>query len=177
MVGLFFLFVAAWALFGIYRLVRAHERSRRYLEESGQDAPLQLSHLTEPLRSVAMDTRLLRVSLESPLQEIADFVAGNIDRNAEDVDGFDAMLMNLSRLLAEWVMAIDKLPEAPRERLADMGISADPIRNALAREGWAFERKNVVREGEPTMDARLKSILAELLKFEEKLQLPPSPYR
>ncbi len=175
--GFFFLLVAAWALWGIYRMVQAHDRSRRYLEEAGREPPLQLSHLTEPLRSVLMDTRLLRVSLEAPLREIGEFVAGNIDRNAEDVEGFDSMLMDVSRQLADWVLVIDRLPESARDRLSDMGLESESIRNALAREGWAFERKNVLRDGEPTMDVRLRNILAELVKFEQKLQLPPSPYR
>jgi hypothetical protein len=115
--------------------------------------------------------------MEAPLKEVADFVAGRIDRNAEDVEGFDTMLMNTSRQLADWVGSIDRLPEEDRERLADMGLSADPVRNALAREGWAFERKNLLRDGEPSMDARMRNVMVELQRFEEALQLPPRPYR
>jgi hypothetical protein len=87
------------------------------------------------------------------------------------------MLMNVSRQLADWVGIVDRLSEADRERLIDMGASADPIRRALDEEGWSFERRNLEPEGRPRMDVRLRRIADALEKIERSLQLPPSPYR
>ena len=49
--------------FGFYRLMRAQQEARLYLE-SGAEAPLQLSHLSSELARIARETRTLRISLE-----------------------------------------------------------------------------------------------------------------
>ena len=174
--GFFFLFVAAWATYGLYRVLRSGSASRAYLQ-AAHEPPLQIAHLAEPLRSLAMDTRLLRVSLEAPLREMEQYVASGFDRSADDIEAFDNTLRDISRQLTDWVMSLENLPESERHRLADAGVSAAPIRQALEREGWSFERRNLLREGMPAMDARLRGVMQELAKVEAALQVQATPYR
>ncbi len=175
--GFFFLLVAAWAGYGIFRLVRAHAESRRYLEAAKDDGPLQLGHLSVRLRQIAMDTRLLRISLESSVRDLEHFLRTDLNRTAEDFESLDGMLLNVTRELADWVRTIERLPELERARLEDLGVSEAPIRSALDSEGWNFERRTMRRRGMPDMDQRLRNIMAELAKVETTLQLPPMPYR
>ena len=175
--GSFFLFVAVLAGFGLFHMLRSSERSRRYLAEAKEDAPLQLDHLSAPLRRLAQDTRLLRISLDGPIREVGDYRRGELQAASGDIESFDAMLMDLSRQLADWVQTVERLDERDRNVLIDMGLGVDPIRAALDFEGGAFERRNLMRTGAPPMDQRLQSIVAELDRFEAGLQVAPRPYR
>jgi uncharacterized protein YjiS (DUF1127 family) len=177
MMGLFFIFVALWALYGIFSLVRTHERNRKYLEAASREQPLQLDHLSRPLRRLGEDTRLLRISLEGPVRDISSFLDGDINRSADDMEGLDNVLMNISRQLTEWVMTVEGLDESDQTKLADLGLSSEQIRAALTDEGWSFERRNLERPGRPGMDVRLKGIIAELLRLESGLQAGHNPYR
>ncbi len=178
MFGVFFLFVAGWAAYGIYYVLRASKRSQRYLASSKEELPLQLDHLSSSLRQLVADTRLLRVSLEAPIRDIADYRTGDFHQSAaEDLDGFDNMLLDLSRQLNDWLRAVDRLPETDRHRIEDMGLSATTIQRALETEGGAFERRYVLRPGHPPMDHRLKGIMTELRRFEDSLQVTPRVYR
>jgi hypothetical protein len=173
----FFLFVAAWIGFGIWRMSKSSERNRKYLREAKEEAPLQLAHLSVPLQRLAADTRLLRISLDSPIRDVEDFRLHEVTRTAEDLEGFDAMLMNVSRALADWVNAIDRLPERDRTALRDLGVSPEPIRAALVAENWAFERRHIERLGQPPLDTRLRLLMNELVKAESALQASPRVYR
>jgi hypothetical protein len=176
--GVFFLFVAGWAAYGIYYLLRSSKRNQQYLASAKEEQPLQLEHLTGGLRQLAQDTRLLRVSLEAPIRDIADFRTGDFHQSAsEDLDGFDNMLLDVSRQLGDWVRTVERLPDADRTRLEDMGLSAVPIERAIATEGGAFERRFVLRPGQPPMDQRLRNVVAELRRFEDALQVAPRVYR
>lgn len=176
--GFFFLFVAGWAGYGFYRMIRSDQRNRRYLQAGRDEAALQIDHLSPALRRLAQETRFLRISLEAPIRDIAEFRQGEFHQTAsEDLEGFDNMLMNLSRQLADWVGTVDRLPEHDRATLEQLGLSVAPIRNALDAEGWAFERRNLNRAGKPPMETRLRNIVAELGKVESGLQVAPSPYR
>jgi hypothetical protein len=176
--GVFFLFVAGWAAYGIYYVLRTSKRNERYLAAAKDEQPLQLEHLTGGLRRLAQDTRLLRVSLEAPIRDIADFRTGDFHQSAaEDLDGFDNMLLDVSRQLGDWVRTVERLPEQDRDRLGDMGLSVGPIQRAIEIEGGAFERRFVLRPGHPPMDQRLRSIVAELRRFEDSLQVAPRLYR
>ena len=178
MFGVFFLFVAAWAAYGIYYVLRSSKRSQNYLIASKEEAPLQLEHLSSGLRRLAQDTRLLRVTLEAPIRDIADFRTGDFHQSAaEDLDGFDNMLLDVSRQLNDWVRTIERLPETDRNRLEDMGLSAATVQQAIETEGGAFERRYVVRPGQPPMDQRLGAIATELRRFEDSLQVAPRVYR
>ena len=52
-----YLLLAAVAALGLLQTVRGQVRSRRYLEESPDENPLQLSHLSGRLQALARDTR------------------------------------------------------------------------------------------------------------------------
>lgn len=176
--GYVFLVVAAWAAYGIYRMVRSSERSRRYLAAAKNDQPLQIEHLSLDLQRLAEETRLLRISLEAPIRDIADYRSGEFAHTAsEDLDGFDNMLMDVSRQLRDWVVAVERLPELERNTLSDLGLSEAPIRAALDAEGGAFERRFVNRAGQPPMEQRLGRIVTELGRMEASLQTAGRLYR
>jgi hypothetical protein len=162
--------------FGFYRLIRAQQEARRYLE-SGTDAPLQLSHLSSELARVARETRTLRISLESPLRAIREFMRTDLTRTEDDVEAVDAALMEATRDLGVWLAMIDGLPEQERGTLEAMGASPGAVRSALAAEGWAFERSHLRAPGRGNLDDRLEAILRELERVEKALQVPINPYR
>jgi hypothetical protein len=175
--GYLFLVAAGWAAYGIYRMLRTGRESQRYLVESPREAPLQTEHLSPPLARLAHETRLLRVSLEAPVRHIRELLVGDLDsaRN-EDLEGFDNMLMNVSRQLGEWLRVVDELPATDAASLQDLGLSAEPVRSALIREGWTYDRKHLRGPG-GTMDKRIAAVIAELLRFETMLQAQRRLYR
>ncbi len=175
--GYLFLIVAGWAAYGLYRMFRSGAETQRYLTESRGDAPLQVGHLSRPLARLAEDTRLLRISLEAPVLRIKELRAGDLDTSStEDLDSFDNMLMDLSRQLAEWLQVIDRLPANDAAAMQDLGLSPEPLRNALIQEGWSFDRKNIRGPGGP-MDERLQRVMAELHRVETQLQSTHRIYR
>jgi hypothetical protein len=175
--GYFFLFVALWAAYGLYRMLRAGHESRRYLEAAREEEPLRVGHLSAPLRQLVADTRILRISLEAPVRDIASRVEHDVSGSTDDLESFERMLMSVSRQLADWMMSVERLSEADRGHMIDMGANVEPIRRALNEEGWSFERRNLRPEGRPHMAERLQRIIDTLAKVETSLQLPPRPYR
>lgn len=175
--GWFFLLLAGFAGFGLFKMARSSNKSRKYLQASRDERPLQLEHLSLGLRQLAQDTRLLRISLEAPVINLHDYIDGDLDATAEDLDGFDAMLLGVSRQLADWLASVDQLPEHDRHRMVDLGADPGAIRRALSEEGWAFERRNLRMTGKPPMDRRLASIVGELGRIEACLQTRGDVYR
>lgn len=175
--GFFFIFIAACAGYGFYRVLKSSERDRKYLSESREEVPLQLEHLAYDLQRFARETRTLRISLEAPVRDVAELRRGQLNATAEDLDSFDTMLMNVSRAIADWLVGVDRLNENDRRAMTDHGANPEPIRRALAEEGFAFERKNMKRAGSPPLDERLKAIMSELAKVETALQASQRVYR
>jgi hypothetical protein len=175
--GYIFLIAAGWAAYGIYRMLRTGRESQRYLVEGPRESPLQTGHLSPPLARLAEDTRLLRVSLEAPVRQVRELLVGDLDsaRN-EDLSAFDNMLMTTSRQLGDWLRVVDQLPATDATSLQDLGLSPEPVRNALIREGWTFDRKHLRGPG-GSMDQRISVVIAELLRFETLLQAPRRVYR
>ena len=175
--GYLVLIAAGWAAYGIYRMLRTGRESQRYLAESPREAPLQTGHLTPPLARLAHETRILRVSLEAPVREIRELLVGDLDsaRN-EDLEGFDNMLLNISRELGEWLRMVDQLPATDAASLQDLGLSPEFVRNTLVREGWSFDRRHLRGPG-GSMDQRISQVIAELLRFETQLQATRRLYR
>jgi len=168
--------VALLGGFGFYRLVRAQQEARRYLE-SGTDAPLQLSHLSSELARIARETRTLRISLESPLRAIREFMRTDLTRTEDDVEAVDAALLEATREIGEWLAMVGALPESERGTMEAMGASPRAVRAALAAEGGAFERSHLHSPGRGNLDDRLEAILRELERVEKALQVPINPYR
>jgi len=162
--------------FGFYRLMRAQQEARRYLE-GGMDAPLQLSHLSGALARVARETRTLRISLESPLRATREFMRMDLTRTEDDVEAVDAALMEATREIGVWLTMVDALTEHERGTLEAMGASPGAVRSGLAAEGWAFERARLYTPGRGDLDDRLDAILRELERVEKAMQVPIAPYR
>lgn len=175
--GFFFIFIAVCGGYGVYRVLKSSERDRKYLAESREEQPLQLEHLGTDLQRLARETRTLRISLEAPVRDVAELRHGQLNATAEDLDSFDTMLMNVSRAVADWLVAIDRLGENDRRAMMDQGANPEPIREALTAEGFAFERRNLRRAGAPPLDERLKAIMLELAKVETALQASQRVYR
>lgn len=175
--GFFFLFVAAITGYGIFRVVRSSERDRKYLTEAKDEVPLQDDHLPMPLRHLLRDTRSLRISLEAPIRDVGEMRKGQLNATAEDLESFDTMLMNVSRAVADWLVDVDRLPEQHRGAMHDLGADPGPIRGALEQEGFAFERKYLLRAGAPPLDDRLRAVMNELIKVEAALQRTQRVYR
>lgn len=175
--GFFFIFVAVCGGYGVYRVLKSSERDRKYLAESGEERPLQLEHLGTSLQRVARETRTLRISLEAPVRDVSELRQGQLNATAEDLDSFDTMLMNVSRAIADWLVAIDRLDEGDKRTMLDQGANPEPIRAALTAEGFSFERRNLKRAGAPPLDDRLKAIILELRKIEAALQVSQRVYR
>ncbi len=175
--GYLFLIVAGWAVYGIVRMMRSGAESQRYLAEAQSETPLHTEHLTPPLAALLRETRLLRISLEAPVRQIKEHMIGDLDTaSTEDLDGFDNMLMNTSRQLGDWITMVERLPENDFATFQDLGLSADPIRQALIREGWSYERKNLRGPG-GTMDQRINHVIAELQRMETQMQTTRRLYR
>lgn len=173
--GVLFLFVAAFSAYGIYAMLRANQRNQAYLRESKTEAPLQLDHVSGPLRRLVEDARMLRVSLEGPIRDVQAMRTG--ETAGADLEAFDSMLMNLTREVAEWLESAARLPESDAATLVDLGVAPERVRDMLDREGGAFERRHLRRAGQPPLDARLKALAEELNRLELALQANRSVYR
>ena len=176
--GVLFLLVAALSAFGIVAMLKANKRNLAYLEASEDEAPLQLDHLSGPLRRLVQDTRLLRISLEGPIRDVLAMRTGEFAQSAgADMEAFDSMLMNVTREVADWVEAAARLSEDDRARIEDLGVSTHRVQHLLDAEGGAFERRHLHRAGAPPLDARLQGLAAELTKLEQALQSTSRVYR
>lgn len=162
--------------FGFYRLIRAERDARRYLEGRAE-APLQLTHLSGALAQVARETRTLRISLESPLRALREFMQVDLTRTEDDALAVDGALLEATRAIGEWLAMIEDLPEQERGALSAMGASPAPIRAAVDAEHGAFERRNLHQKGRPDLDTRLEAILKELGRIEAAMQVQVGPYR
>lgn len=175
--GYLFLIAAGWTAYGIYRMLQSGRETRRYLDEGRHDPPLQLDHLTPPLARLAHDTRLLRISLEAPVRQVRELRVGDLESaSSEDLDAFDNMLMSISRQLGDWLHMVDQLPATDAASLQDLGLSSEPIRDTLIREGWTFDRRHLRGPGGP-LDQRISQVIAELQRFETQLQITGRLYR
>jgi len=183
-----FLGIAVLAGFGLFRTLRGQAASRRYLDESGHEAPLEISHLSLPLQRVARETRALRLSLDEPLRLVqgAERLLGTDVSTAE----VERELLNASRDIGAWVRLVERLGDQDQATMRDMGAHFEPVRDAIAAEGWALElrpnakyvdmiegaRDNLVNHSEK-LSERMRRLLLELERVETKLQIPLDPYR
>jgi hypothetical protein len=175
--GSLLLFFAAWAAYGVHRVLRENRKNQAYLTQSADETPLRVDHLAPRLRSFALDTRLMRIGLDAPTRQIQRYLEGDEALSAEDIEVFDATLLDLSRQLTEWVKAFESLPEADRERLRSRGVDAAPVRLELEREGGAFERRNLRRAGVAPLPQRLRGLIQSFVVVERVLEQVDGPYR
>ena len=168
-----YLAIAGLAAIGLLQTFRVQARSRRYLESSPEDNPLQISHLSRKLQALAQDTRALRLSLEGPLHDLSD--GASTAMLGQEFDELQQRLRDAARELGEWVQEVDRLPQNDRAYMHDVGASPDHVRGLFEAEGWSLERKR--QAGQPPLRKQLQLIVRELELFEERLQTPPNPYR
>ncbi|NVB42681.1 hypothetical protein G6O69_32970 [Pseudenhygromyxa sp. WMMC2535] len=167
-----YLVVAAIAALGLFQTMRGQARSRRYLESSAEEHPLQLSHLPRGLQALARDTRALRLSLEGPLRELAEGGGGAM---FSEFDELQQRLRDAARELGDWVHEVERLSQTDAAYMRDVGAEPGRVRGLFEEEGWSLERKR--EAGQPALRVRLEAIVRELELFEERLQTPPDPYR
>ncbi|MCA9657609.1 MAG: hypothetical protein KC486_04650 [Myxococcales bacterium] len=170
------LFVAAVG-YGAFRLMRSQSAARRYLEEGKDDGPLELGHLTPSLRRLALETRTLRISLESPIRALRELLHADLTRTQEDIDAVDHALMEATRQVSDWLVVVDRLSESDRQRLDDVGGTPEPVRAVLNAEHGGFERSRFRVDGQPTLDVRLENLGKELARIEAALQVRSRIYR
>ncbi|MFO7567658.1 MAG: hypothetical protein R6X02_33765 [Enhygromyxa sp.] len=168
-----YLAVAGLAALGLLQTFRVQARSRRYLESSPEDNPLQISHLSRKLQALAQDTRALRLSLEGPLHDLAE--GASTTMLGQEFDEVQQRLRDAARELGEWIQEIDRLPQNDRAYMHDVGASPAHVRALFEAEDWSLERKR--KSGQPPLRKQLELIVRELELFEERLQTPPNPYR
>lgn len=177
MEGLFLVAVIVLvSTYGYVRLKRADDAARRYLE-SGEEKPLQLAHLSETLARIARDTRTLRIYLDSPLHAVREHMRPDPTRTEDDVEAFDAALLDATREVGLWLTTIDGLQPHERQELDALGAGPETIRGALAAENWAFERGQIELKGRPPLDQRLEAVIRELARIETALQGQGRVYR
>lgn len=169
--------------FGFYRLRRAEAAAQRYLE-AGQEAPMQLSHLSERLARVASDTRLLRVTIEGTLHAVRESMEIDLTRTEDDLANLDAALLDLTREVGLWLAMIDGLPAHDREHLESLGAGPEGVRGVLKAENWAFERPPppgleaaAPARTRPGLDLRIEGLIRELGRVESALQGQGHVYR
>lgn len=168
-----YLVVALLAGVGLIQTMRGQARSRRYLEGSPEEDPLQLSHLSRSLQDLARDTRALRLSLEGPLRELRE--GGSAAAMLGEFDELQQRLRDAARELGEWVLEVERLSAVDTAYMQDVGADPNRVRALFEDEGWSLERRR--KSGQPALRDRLAQIVRELEVFEERLQAPPAPYR
>ncbi|WAS98713.1 hypothetical protein [Nannocystis punicea] len=156
------------------------ERELRALAEAPELPAVTSAHLSPALARLFDETRLLRTSLEEPLQAVRAWQAA--DRNpwlarvdvgdGSDLDRLeevDVALVNARRGVWDWLGMVDDLPEADRETLAGLGLSVGAVRAAL-EERDAFRRTSVEARKESARIERLvMHVRAGLERFEGAL--------
>jgi hypothetical protein len=167
-----YLLIAGLAALGLLQTMRGQARSRRYLESSPDEHPLQISHLSSGLQALARDTRALRLSLEGPLRELNE---GGVPVLGQEFDELQQRLRDAARELGDWILEVERLPQHDRDYLHDVGAEPEHVRALFEAEGWSLERKRTA--GQPPLARSLGLIVRELGLFEERLQTPPAPYR
>jgi len=171
-----YLLLAAVAALGLLQTVRGQVRSRRYLDESPEEIPLQLSHLSPRLQALARDTRSLRLSLEGPMRDGKALDAGvGASVGLSDGGELEQILADTAREIGDWIHEVERLDPNDQGYLHDVGADSDPIRALFESEGWALERRR--KPGQPPLHTQLERLVRELQLFEERLQTPPNPYR
>ncbi|MCA9686132.1 MAG: hypothetical protein KC457_28425, partial [Myxococcales bacterium] len=167
-----YLVIAGFAAIGLLQTMRGQARSRRYLEDSPEEQPLQLSHLSRALQDLARETRALRLSLEGPLRELNEGAGTPV---LGEFDELQQRLRDAARELGDWIHDIERLSQADRATMHDVGADPRRVRGLFEEEGWSLERKR--QPGQPPLRDRIEAIVRELQRFEERLQTPPDPYR
>ncbi len=160
----FLLGLAVLASVGLVRILLSQRADRQYLEAGDGDAPLQLDHLSIPLRAVVREARAVRISLDAPLRSVR---ARSPQAQAE--------LASASRELADWLARIDRLSAADRALIQDSGAPTNAMRERMVEASWALGE--VGGQGPSDPAAALERTIADLRQVERALCQLGDPYR
>ncbi len=161
---------------------------RRHLEQIHVDLPLDVRHLTPPLGSLAIQARVVRLILETPLHRFVDTPFRDTPwGRRERCDDYDLALVEARRALWEWLVAAEHLQGDDRALLWQLGLGEQGRRlRALLRLPGVFERTNDVFEetlypAVPDPDHVTRSLcqaMVDLRRIEVALlSHRPDPYR
>ncbi len=168
----------AMVSYGAYRMMRYQARARRYLEQSGDELPLEMEHLEPALARLLQSTRSLRLNLEGTARLAEELQKTDLMRTQDDIESASRELMDASRDVTSWLQDVDNLTERLREQLGDMGVSPEPVRAAMRSEGWSFDLKRLKKaKGRESLDRRIRGIIGQLATIEVAMQTSRRVYR
>lgn len=158
----------------------------RRLEQIQVDLPLDVRHLTPALGQLAIQARVVRLVLETPVVRVlrGPFRETPWGRR-ERCDDYDLAVVEARRALWEWLGTVERLSGSDRALLRQLGLNVQRLR-ALMRQPGVFERTLDVFEETlyPTapdperVTALLCQAMVDLRGFEVALlSHRPDPYR
>ncbi|MEM9455267.1 MAG: hypothetical protein AAGF11_13885 [Myxococcota bacterium] len=172
-----------------HRARRARARRlalRRRLEQIQVDLPLDVRHLTPALGHLAIQARVVRLVLETPLHRFVETPLRDTPwGRRERCDDYDLAVGEARRALWEWLGAVERLGSSDRALLRQLGLGVQRLW-ALMRQPGVFERTDDVFEETLYPQApdpeRVTTLLCEamvdLRGFEVALlSHRPDPYR
>jgi len=158
----------------------------RRLEQIHVDLPLEVDHLTPRLGQLAVQARMVRLVLETPLHRFFDPRLRETPwGRRERCDDYDLAIVEARRALWEWLLAVDGLDHADRGLLRQLGLGIGRLRSVMRQPG-VFERTDDVFEEtlypmppDPEhVTAMLCVAMLDLRRFEVALlSHRPDPYR
>ncbi|MCA9705794.1 MAG: hypothetical protein KDK70_08100 [Myxococcales bacterium] len=132
-----------------HRARRARARRlalRRRLEQLQVDLPLDVRHLSPALGQVAIQARVVRLVLETPLHRFFDTPLRETPwGRRERCDDYDLAVVEARRALWEWLWAVERLGGAERALLGQLGLGVQRLW-AVMRQPGVFERTDDVFE-------------------------------
>jgi hypothetical protein len=155
------------------RKQHARARALERMSEESCDA-LSTRHLSPRLARLAQQTRIVRLTLETPLYRYSAPVFSDTPWGRRTrCDEYDNAMIDARRALWEWMHQFKHLDPAELVRLQELGLSLAPFRAVLFRRG-VFDRcddpwEQVLFPRAPDLDyvlAQLHRTMYELKRFE-----------
>ncbi len=166
-----------------YRRYRREQALSRELEETNGDTLEIPDHLTPTLAAVALETRRLRLELETPVRRIRTPLLSETPwGRRQRCDEFDAALYEVRRAIWEWLIQLRRLGAEEQRLLGELGLSARPFRKLLfgcdrTDDPWDEHLWAPAPDLDTTW-AELRRTMLELKRFELALTSAAcSPYR
>jgi hypothetical protein len=169
-----------------YRWWRRHRREQalwRELDDANPESPLTAEQLRPTLVMIAIETRRLRLELETPVRRVrTPLLAETPWARRQRCDEFDASMCEVRRAIWDWLGLLRRLGEDDQRLLGELGLSARPFRRLLFgcdRTDDPWDEHLWTRA--PDLDGtwlELRRTIQELERFEHALTgSATSPYR
>jgi hypothetical protein len=169
-----------------YRWWRRHRREQalwRELDDANAESPMISEHLRPTLLTVAIETRRLRLELETPVRRVrTPLLAETPWGRRQRCDEFDASMCEVRRAIWDWLGLLRRLGEDDQRLLGELGLSARPFRRLLfgcdrTDDPWDERLWTCAPDLDHTWTELRRTIL-ELQRFEHALTgSASSPYR